>query len=169
MSVQTNMSTNFVSAIAGDVRGDAKTLTRVTTVALNNGLFCCVGANENKCKLPTSAAEVAKGYGVARSDVSRDPNFPPGGTASTTYQIGDSVETVYRGQVWVKVEDSVVQFGAVYVRFADGNSGNVQKGAFRSDADTVSSAATAAAVTGARYLTAASAGQLALVDLNLPQ
>jgi len=168
MSVQTTMLTNFALAIAGMTRGDGyQTQTREAAVAVQNGLFVCQGSRDETCKLPTSAAEVAKGLGIARANVVNDPTF---GAASpgVAYQAGQSVECVFRGQVWVTVEEAVSPMDAVYVRFADGAT-YTQKGSFRKSADTVSSAATAAAVTGARYLTTASAGALALVDLNLPQ
>ena len=46
---------------------------------------------------------------------------------------------------------------------------NTQLGGFRNDADTTSYVDYAGVVTGARFLTTAGAGELALVDLNLPQ
>lgn len=162
MAVQTSVLTNFPAAFAGDPRGDIYgENNRMAEVAINPGLFVCQGTRDEQCKLPTSSAEVAKGIGIARSNVSRDTAFPSSGA---TYPIGDVVSAVSRGQVWVLVEEAVTPMSAVYVRY-DTGSGGSQKGAFRASADT----STAAAVTGARYLTTAGIGALALVDLNLPQ
>ena len=174
MTVQTSVALNLAVALAGDVRGDDPICqTRVTTVVSNGGLAMCqASGGDDRCRLPASSSDVAKLRGVARSDVSRDPNFPPGGTPGYTYQIGDSVDLVYRGQVWVTVEDAVAPDDPAYVRHTSDGASNTQLGSWRGDADTGPSPGyvdRAALVTGARYLTTASAGGLALLDLNLPQ
>lgn len=161
MSVQTSVSTDLAAAFAGDIRGtDCVEEVPYAEVAINPGLFVCQGTADNQGKLPTSSAEVAKGLGVARSNVARDPNFP---TSSATYPIGSGVPVVRRGLVWVRVEEAVTPASTVYVRYDTGTGS--QKGAFRASADS----STAAAVTGAKYRTSASADGLALLDLNLPQ
>lgn len=165
MATQTSVLANLPAAIPGMVRGRYDANTRMAAVAINNGLFCVQGSRDETAKLPTASTDITTGLlvmGVSRDSVSRDPNFPSGGTANTTYQIGDSVELVYRGQVWVTVEEAVAPGDDVYVRYATGSF--AQKGAFRSSADST----TAALLNGARYLTTAAIGGLALVDLNLP-
>ncbi len=167
MSRQTSVLTNLALGLPGDTRGAYEGQTRMAAVAINGGLFCVQGSRDETCKLPTASTDITNVglvLGVSHSSVSRDPNFPSGGTANTTYQIGDSVELVYRGQVLVTVEEAVVPGDDVYVRY-DTGSGGSQKGAFRTSADT----STAALLAGARYLTTAAIGGLALVDLNLPQ
>lgn len=162
MAVQTSVLSNYPVAFPGDVRGsDYAENNRMAEVAINPGLFVCQGTRDEQCKLPTSSAEVAKGLGIARSNVSRDPNFPTSGGA--TYPIGDTVSAVYRGHIWVTVEEAVTPFSPVYVRYDTGSFS--QKGAFRASADS----STAALVTGAKYLTTAGINGRALVDLNLPQ
>ena len=169
MSVQTSVLFDFPLSAPGVVKGSPVAVnTRVAEVAIQAGLFVCQGTADGQGKLPTSAAEVAKGLGFAPAFPTNDSRFPSGGTAGFTYQIGDTVEAVI-GQGWVTVEEAVTAMDAVYVRWADGNGGLVQKGAFRKSADQVAAADTATAVTGARYLTSASAGGLALVAINLPQ
>lgn len=164
MAVQTTVSFDHAVAIAGGVRGVVpQTRTRVAEVAIQAGLAACQGTADAQCKLPTTSGEVAKVLGIAPSRVTSDPNFPPGGTAGFAYQIGDAVDLVPEGQVWVVVEESVVAMDPVFVRFATGAGGS-QKGSFRKSADT----ATAAQLTGARYLTSASANGLALVEINVP-
>lgn len=166
MSRQTSVSFTPAVAIPGDVKGDFAGMTRTADVAMQGGLFVTMGAADGGCKLPTVATDITsalKALGITRSNVARDPNFPSGGTAGYTYQIGDSVEVVSRGQVWVLVEEAVSPADDVYVRFDTGTGS--QKGAFRTSADST----TAALLAGARFLTTASANGLALVDLNLPQ
>ena len=91
-----------------------------------------------------------------------DSQFPSGGTPGATYQIGDALDAV-SGKVWVAVEEAVSAMDPVYVRYATGSG--TQKGAFRKSADS----STAAALTGGRYLTSASAGGMALAEINIPQ
>jgi len=167
MSRQTSVQFTPNAALPGDVHGDiGASLTRAADVAMQGGLLVVLGASDGSCKLPTVATDITsvlKPLGITRSNVARDPNFPSGGTAGYTYQIGDSVEVVSRGRVWVTVEEAVSAGDDVYVRFDTGTGS--QKGAFRTSSDST----TAALLAGARYLTAASANGVALVDLNLPQ
>ena len=163
MSVQTSVLDNYPLSAPGVLQGSPiATNTRVAEVAIQAGLFVCQGTADGQCKLPASSGDCAKGLGIAPAFPANDSRFPSGGTAGVTYQIGDTVEAVI-GQAWVTVEEDVVAQDAVYVRYATGTGS--QKGAFRKTADS----STAAAVTGARYLTSASAGGLALVAVNLPQ
>lgn len=165
MGVQTSVSFTPAIAIPGMVRGTAAERTRAAAVVMQNGLFVCIGSADEKCKLPTASTDITGrlGLGITRDNVARDPNFPPGGTAGYTYQVGDSVAIAYRGEIAVTVEEAVAPGDAVYVRYDTGTGS--QKGAFRASADS----STAALLPGARYLTTASAGGVAVVDLNMPQ
>lgn len=164
MALQTSVDFDFALSAPGVLRGPAvRVNTRVAEVAIQAGLFVVQGTADGQCKLPTSSGDCAKGLGFAPALAASDDAFPAGGTADFVYQIGDTVEAVI-GQGYVVVEEAVSAQDAVYVRY-DTGAGGSQKGAFRKSADT----STAAAVTGARYLTSASAGGLALVAINLPQ
>lgn len=168
MSRQTSVSFTPNAAIPGDVHGDiGASLTRAASVVMQGGLLVVTTSNDDDCKLPTTGNDITsvlKPLGITRSNVARDPNFPSGGTAGFTYQIGDSVEIVSRGRVWVTVEEAVSPSDDVYVRHT-ANGDNTQRGAFRTSSDS----SNAALLAGARYLTTASANGVALVDLNLPQ
>ncbi len=72
---------------------------------------------------------------------------------------GDVENVLTKGRMHVKVEDAVVEGGLVYVRTAAG-----ELGAFRSDVD----AGNAELLPGAKYGSSAGAGELAILDLNLP-
>jgi len=169
MAGQTTVGFNYDAAIAGMVSRTqpARTRSRVCTVDVQNGLLVVQAARDAQCKLPTSAAEVNKAHGVAPYRATQMPNWPPSAT-SVHYQTGQAIEAICGGRVWVQVEEAVAPFDPVFVRWADGNSGRTQKGAFRKSADQVSSADTATQLTGAVYLTTAAAAGLALVELNLP-
>lgn len=169
MALQTSVDFDFALSAPGVLRGPpVRVNTRVAEVAIQAGLFVVQGTADGQGKLPTSAADVAKGLGVAPALAASDDAFPAGGTADFVYQIGDTVEAVV-GQCYVVVEEAVNAQDQAYIRHADGNGGLVQKGAFRKSADQVSAADTATAAPGVRYLTSASAGGLALVAINLPQ
>lgn len=163
-TLQTSADFDFPLSAPGVLKGSPISVhTRVAEVAIQAGVFVCQGTGDGQCKLPAASGDVAKGLGIAPAFPTNDSRFPAGGSPGVTYQIGDKVEAV-TGQVWVIVEEAVAPMDDVFIRYADG-SGGTQKGAFRSSADT----STAAALTGARYLTTAAIGGLALVEINLPQ
>lgn len=168
MSRQTSVAFTPSAALPGDVMGsDYASMNRSADVVMQGGLLVVIGAHDDSCKLPTASGDITsvlKPLGVTRSNVARDPNFPSGGTAGYTYQIGDTVEIVKRGQVWVTVEEAVSPADDVYVRHT-ANGDNTQRGAFRTSSDS----SNAALLAGARFLTTAAAGSVALLDLNLPQ
>lgn len=163
MTLQTEVLRDYAPAIAGQVVGEIPfTRDRQAEVAVIAGLFCVQGTGDAECKLPTSSAEVAKGLGIAPSKVVHDSNFPIGGSSTATYQIGDSIDLVPVGVMWVRVEEAVDAGDTPYVRY-DTGAGGSQKGAFRKSADT----STAASISG-RYLTSAEEDGLAQVYINLP-
>jgi len=78
------------------------------------------------------------------------------------YDEGEMIPGLRRGRVYVEVEQAVDSDDTVYVRFEANSNG--EPGGFRKDADTN----TAIAWTGAKYVTSASAGGIAEIELNLP-
>ena len=78
------------------------------------------------------------------------------------YADGDPMPVMKKGRVWVPVEDAVTADTAAFVRFVA--AGAEQLGAFRSDADGTD----AVALPGAKFASDAGAGELALLELNLP-
>lgn len=168
MSVQTSVSNDFAVAIAGLPRGPVnRTNDRYAEVVIQSGVLVCQGTDDKQCKLPTSAAEVGKGLGIAPARVTSDSRFPSTATAGSTYQIGDNVGAIPEGTVWVYVEDAVTAGNSAYVRFA-ANSPRTQKGAFRSDGDDPGGGATAAVNNSIKFLTSTAGAGLALVAINLP-
>jgi len=162
MSLQTSVAFSLQPAFAGQVEGShISTNNGEAEVVIQSGLFVTHGTDDGMLKLPTSSGEVATGLGIAPSRVTQDSRFPSGGTAGSTYQIGDTLESISQGKVWVYVEAAVNAGEQAYVRYATGTG--TQKGAFRNDADT----ATAAAIS-ARFRTSTSGAGLALLEINLP-
>lgn len=169
MAGQTSVDFNPAVAIEGLISRTFAhhTRDRCTTVDVDNGLLVVQGARDGQCRLPTSAADIAKALGIAPYRATQMPSWPPGATTAH-YQIGQCIAAVNRGRVWVKVEEAVAPFDPVFVRHANGNGGRIQKGAFRKSADQVAAADTATQLASAVYLTTASALGLALVEINLP-
>jgi hypothetical protein len=73
------------------------------------------------------------------------------------YEATDTVNTLRRGRAWVPVVDTVADGDDVYVSYAAGSEGK-----FRNDSTN------AIQVTSAKFRSAATTGQLALVEINQP-
>jgi hypothetical protein len=84
-------------------------------------------------------------------------------TGNTSVPVGSMAAGLTFGYVAVIVEQAVLLGDSCFIRFADGNGGFVQKGAFRKDSDAVSSVATAAAHPTWYFASAATAGSIAIV------
>ena len=84
-------------------------------------------------------------------------------TGAVVYPEKAMVNAMRQGRVWVLVEEEVTSDDQVYMRFlADGTT--KLPGQFRKSADS----AKAILVSGARFVTSAGAGELAVIEINLP-
>lgn len=81
---------------------------------------------------------------------------------SLGYSPESAVSILRRGRVYVQVEDAVVEGAQAFVRHVAG--AGEQLGAFRSDVD----GSDASALPGAYYRKSAGAGELAVLEINLP-
>lgn len=120
---------------------------------------------DNIARLPFAAADITTerlGLGVSVHDQATENALASAGQTEVGYKTQSSMSILRKGLIWVEVEDAVVPGGAVYVRHVAG--AGEQLGAFRSDAD----GSDADILPNARYKTAASAGGLAQLDINLP-
>lgn len=109
------------------------------------------------CRLPRLSTDLSGNLalGIAHRDSSKAPN-------ANGYADGSIIPILRKGRVWMIAEDAVSAGGAVYVRYSAG-AGEYQ-GAVRSDAD----GSDAAVLSGARFYSSAGAGELVIVELNLP-
>jgi hypothetical protein len=144
-------------------------LSALATVAIGYGLLVirdtATGFDVITGKLPTAAGDFTEGkiLGISIADQGRASVVGP------QYPIKSAVPVLGKGRVWVQVEDAVSKGGAVYARFADSVTfpALVQKGAFRSDADTSAGPVVAAAlVPNARYESDAAAGAFVVVSIS---
>jgi hypothetical protein len=158
--MQTEVSSYMEKGLAGQVAdiGHTDIITRANAYgeSIPFGVFVTKGANEGEAVVPDATGEVTGlvGLGV----VLRSHTQPQG----EGYADGDPMPVMKKGRVWVPVEDAVTAETAAFVRFVAGTG--EQLGAFRSDADGTD----AVALPGAKFVTDAGAGELALLDLNLP-
>jgi len=90
---------------------------------------------------------------------------PQGSNGAAPYYVGDPVSTLTRGRVWVQVEDTVTSDSPVYWRVKPTVS-NPQVGGFRADSDTGN--AILIPSTQVRWILGATAGNLAVLDINQP-
>lgn len=168
----TATSSNAVVTVVDDVPGtgftlaattNLKSLTSVTpnTGDLPFGRFVSQNTSYGgQCHLPVAATDItsvkaAAGVAVRVDSIENE--------SDQGYAIDDAVEVLAAGTVWVEVEDAVTPASDVYVRYT-ATEANPNLGSFRSDSDT----SKAGALPTARWLTSAGAGELALLEINLP-
>jgi hypothetical protein len=167
MAVQTSVSTNFGLGFAG-MRADTSpcdTLSRFNRngSAIPFGLALVKGTGDRDVKLPVGGSVAADFLGLAEFthayknyDLAAGLGIPNGGM----------VDLARKGRYLVQVEVNVAVGDQAYFRIA-ANGGNTQLGAWRNDVDNATTDH-AVIATGVKFLTAASAGGLAVIDLNLP-
>lgn len=137
--------------------GPMDVLSRVSeeATAFPYGVAVVRGTNpDTQALLPTGAATL---LGVAMHSHAAENDL----SAAASVEDERMFNVCHDGRLLVKVEEAVTPASTVYVRIAAG-AGGTQKGAFRASADTAS----ALAATGMRYLTSASSGGLAVLEID---
>ena len=134
------------------------------SAAINYGLLVVQDEKDaDKAAVPiltTDVTTVGKALGVTVHTQADEQSYASSG--GTGYALGDCMSVMRKGRIYVEVEDAVVAGGAAFVRFT-ATSPEIL-GAFRSDADT----ADAVALPNAFFRTAAAAGGIAVLEINLP-
>lgn len=162
--MQLSYSLEMGKALEGQMAdmGPTDIVTKENTVsAILFGKFVSRGASDSKCIQPAAALDITdatKALGVAMAHQAIESSA----TGSAQYPQYSAVNVLKKGRVWVKVEEAVTPLDPVYVRFAAG-AGGTDLGSFRMSADT----ATAAALAGAKFVSSAGAGELALLELDI--
>lgn len=159
ISYPLTMQPAFAGMKADSGEDDVRTFVNAeATAEMPFGVAVAQGTTEPRAILP--AAGTAKLVGVVLHSHDYDP-FYDLGTVGVKPKL--QVSVMNRGRVWVVVEEAVAVNDRAFVRFAAG-AGGTQLGAFRRSADT----ATALEARGWRYISAAGAGGLAKVELDVP-
>ncbi len=155
-SVNTYMDVGLPGQLADIGPHDIVTKINTSGAAIGFGLFVTKGSTDGSAVLPDATGEVTGKVGLGVTV--RTLHIVSG----TGYADKGAMSVIKKGRVYVQVEDDVIAETAAFVRFVAGDG--EQLGAFRSDADT----ADAVALPGAKFVTDASAGGIAVLDLNLP-
>jgi hypothetical protein len=135
-------------------QGLAVSATFVTTLGSGQPTWTTVYTNDNVF------------YGVALYIQNKQNLLGPNGSlGGSPYFVGDPVPVMTRGRVWVTVEDAVTSDDPVYWRIKPSVS-FPQVGGFRSDAD--GGNAILLSSNQVRWIIGASAGSLAVLDINQP-
>jgi len=135
--------------------------TTVPGVSVKIGKMLCVDKTAGKprgaAKLPAAATDVTSKYnlyGVVPWDQSRE--------GGVDWPASRPTPVLRRGRIWVLAESNVLRFTPAFVRYAAG-AGGTEIGSFRADVDTAS----AAQCDWAMWITDATAGSLALLEVSI--
>lgn len=121
------------------------------------------GLSDERAHLPQATGDittVGKVAGISVHTHAVEQN--KGGINNLGYEPQSAMSLLKKGRIYVTVEDAVVKGDLPFVRFVAG--AGEQLGAFRSDADT----ADAVALPNSSFVTSAGAGEVAVVEINLP-
>ena len=150
------------AGVAGGVANAQLTNTRsrIAAEAIPFGVFVRRETN-GRVALPAAASDV-NGVGALGVSVRSQQRAPAALDDVLQYEIGDIVNILDFGTVWVMPEDAVSEGAPAFVRFATG-AGGTQLGAFRSDAV----ASESVELPGSTYEATAGAGELVPVRIRL--
>ena len=150
-----NMEAGFAGLIAESF-GPRKVESMYSDAVQKFGYGVALDAATKKVKTPGAATDVTANFaGIVASSHALESSE----SGDPQYAAKASLPVLRRGVIWVKVEDAVTINGDVYCNWQNGAEGQ-----FRSDGD----AGNAALVPSAKYRSSAGAGELALVEINLP-
>lgn len=145
--------TYSVSASAGSI---AASQTVSQAAALNEGYFTCfdgsISSDPIAVRVPAASGDVTGIYsaaGIVLSD-----NYVAGGRTSSAAKAPHMVNIMRKGRVYVPVLEAVTRQTQAYVNYATGQF-------------TAVGGTNAAALNGAVFITSASAGNLAIVEINI--
>lgn len=115
--------------------------------------------------LPSVTSFVFEGISIARAKGRlKDNTVSPPVTEDAKWLGSDSMNVLRRGRIWVRPEDAVTIASDVFIRHTQGLAPAETVGRFRTDAD----GSNADQLNGARWLSNAGAGVLAVLEINIP-
>lgn len=150
-SYEVNMDIAFEGMLADSLGAKDAHSKSVEGAGLEFGLGCALGTNDDQVKQLAAITDKFAGVLIHRHKEE--------GTLSDK----ESVSVLRKGRIYVKVETAVVQGDAAHVRAIA--PGVEVIGAFRNSADGVNTIDLSGLAT---FKTSAAAGELAVLDINLP-
>lgn len=161
---QTTMTENPAVGFPGDPAdtGPKNDLSKIVEEAtgIPPGLGVVWGTEDNQVSLPSGTFGGADFVGFSVRRHKGRPDFAL--ADNEDYQDEESIPVRRQGRLKVEVEDAFTAGGQVFVRHTA--PGTEQLGAVRSDADTDE----ADSVTGVRFVTSGGAGEIGIIEINLP-
>ncbi len=119
------------------------------------------GSSDFQCSLPAGAGSLGLNV-LGVSAFTHKALVNPSSSDNEVYENETSIPLVRDRRMWVRFEDAFDPTDSVFVRVATG-AGGTEIGRFRTDADT----ATAVAFAAARILTSGAAGELGVIEVDL--
>lgn len=161
MALVTSTITEYAIGQRGMIAqtGDVKTITaRASATELIFGRMAIRGASDGLVILPAGTAAAQMGVVV------RDENIEPSQISTGDIPAGHGATLLRKGRIFVVPEVNVTQGQSVYYRHASAGAAPEALGAFRNDTDS----GDATLVPGAVWASSASAGELAVLEVNFP-
>jgi hypothetical protein len=153
---------HIASAVVSDPNSYTLTVTATeSNVAIVNSFVVTGGASQATATITNTTQDTFYGVG-ARTQNRPNPLNPLGSFGSPIYHLGDCVSLLTRGRIYVVAEQNLTSDSPVYWRFAA--NGLLLPGGFRADSD----GGLAIALPTARYTLGATAGSVAIAEINLP-
>jgi len=152
------------TAVVGGASNRTLTVTAVQgDVVVVNSFVVTGGASQATATISNETQDSF--YGVALRIQNKQNLLDPqvGTIGAAPYYEGEAVSMLTRGRVYVYVDQDVTSDDPVYLRYVAG-AGESEIGRFRMDSDS----GNAFLVSDARYVVGASAGGLAILEINLP-
>jgi len=163
-TIQTTFDLYFNAAKLGELydRRSSVTESFVAQAAIRFGQAVVAGTDlDRQVTIPAGTGMTFRGISIAVWQIEQQITAYPT-TSSGSYPIASVVPVLRRGSIWVRVNQDVVIDDPVYFVHTDADP--LKVGNFRKDADTNKADLVPTAV----FRKAAKAGELAVVEINLP-
>ncbi len=156
---------NSVGDPGGGVAALVATTANVTGNPVPFGRGLARGGVPDVAVLPSATGFTFEGISIARAKGRpRDNTVSPPVTGPAVWNDAEAMNILRKGRIWVIPEDAVTITSNVFIRHTQGADPSETVGRFRTDAD----GANADQLAGARFLTNAAAGVLAVLEINIP-
>lgn len=146
--------------IVDSLDSDCLSIVSADTLDMPFGVMVAKGNSDVNGILPNGSGIIPIGV-LALSFVY--DNGPNGSLSAVGLRPQAMMNVMRRGRIWVLVEENVTAYDRAFIRFTAG-AGGTQLGAFRKSAD---SASALDVTKKCQYLTSATAGNLAVLDVDM--
>jgi hypothetical protein len=140
MAFQTSISNTIAAAFAGMLadNSDNDIISRTSSevsAEMPFGVCLAKGATDGTALLPATIDDELIGVLLHSHAYEPDSATSPGDLGTTGVKPKAGLNLLWRGRMWVTVEQAVNQYDPCFVRFVANGAGKLQPGAFRKDSD----------------------------------